>query len=276
MSDRSRALLGNRSRAAAFFCYHSIADDGPPFLSLPSDVFEQQLATLRRNGWASGKSADLRTVLAGSRPERPLAFLTFDDGFADNERVALPLLREYGMAPMVFVLPSLLDDGGPLAWPEVVERQRAHPNVMRSMDWQAVERMAEAGAEIGSHGLSHRSMIGLDGEALREELVDSRRAVRDRVGRCDALAYPFGHWNPEVARAAADAGYAFAFSVPSNGQPPAGAHAIPRVPVDHRDRGARFHAKLTAAGRRLLLSPMMPVTRALAQRARRPRRAVRP
>jgi peptidoglycan/xylan/chitin deacetylase (PgdA/CDA1 family) len=261
-------ILGNRSGAAAFLCYHSVSDGGPPFLSLPPDVFEQQLATLRRLGWASGGSDDLRSLLAGGRPKQPLAFLTFDDGFADNERVALPLLGEYGMAPMLFVLPPLLDDGGPLAWPEVVERQRAHQQVMRSMDWHALERMAEAGAEIGSHGLTHRTMVALEPEALREELLDSRRILRERFGRCDALAYPFGHWNPTVASAAADAGYSFAFSVPSNGQPPAGAHAIPRVPVDHRDHGRRFEAKLSMAGRRVLLSPIMPLARRVMQYAR--------
>jgi peptidoglycan/xylan/chitin deacetylase (PgdA/CDA1 family) len=265
-------VLGNRSGAAAFLCYHSVADGGPPFLSLPPAIFEEQLATLRRLGWRSGNSEDLRESLGGQRPKQPLAFLTFDDGFADNESIALPLLREYGMAPMVFVLPPLLDHGGPLAWTEVTERQRAHPEVMRSMDWQALERMAEAGAEIGSHGLTHRSMVTLEPEALRDELLDSRRILRDRFGRCDALAYPFGHWNSAVARAAADAGYTFAFSVPSNGQPSAGPHAVPRVPVDHRDRGRRFEAKLAATGRRLLLSPIMPLARRMLHeaKARRP------
>ena len=269
---REDILLGNRAAAAAFLCYHSVSDDGPPFLSLPPAVFERQLATLRRLGWASGGSEDLRRLRAGQTPRQPLAFLTFDDGFADNEQVAMPLMQEYGMRPLVFVLPPLLDGGGSLAWPEVAERQRRHPEVMRAMDWRAVERMAEAGAEIGSHGMTHRSMTSLSPEELREELVDSRRILRERFGRCDVLAYPFGYWNGEVASAAAEAGYSFAFSVPSNGQPPSGPFAIPRVPVDQRDTGRRFEAKLAALGRRVLLSPLMPVARTVSQRSR-PRRS---
>ncbi len=265
---RDAVLLGNRSAAAAFLCYHSVNDGGPPFLSMPPAVFERQLATLRRRGWASGSSDDLRRLRAGEQPRQRLVFLTFDDGFADNETVAMPLMREYGMRPLVFVLPPLLDAGGSLAWPEVAERQRRHPDVMRAMDWHAVERMAEAGAEIGSHGMTHRSMTSLAPEDLREELVNSRRILRERFGRCDVLAYPFGHWNSEVARAAVEAGYSFAFSVPSDGQPPGGPFAIPRVPVDHRDTGRRFEAKLAPLGRQLLLSSLMPIARTLTQRRR--------
>ena len=265
---RDGLLLGNRSGAAAFLCYHSVSDGGPPFLSLPPAVFERQLATLRRRGYTSGDSGDLRRLRAGERLRQPLAFLTFDDGFADNEQVAMPLMQEYGVRPIVFVLPPLLDAGGPLAWPEVSERQRRHPDVMRSMDWHAVERMAEAGAEIGSHGLTHRSMTSLEPEELREELVDSRRILRERFGRCDVLAYPFGYWNGAVARAAVDTGYSFAFSVPSQGQPPSGPLAIPRVPVDQRDSGRRFDAKLAPLGRRFLLSPLLPVARKLVPRPR--------
>lgn len=224
-------------------------------------MFERQLDTLRRLGWASGGSEQLRELLAGRRPRQPLAFLTFDDGFADNATTALPLMLEYGMLPIVYVLPSYLDDAGAFTWPEVAARQRDHPTVMRSMDWTALDRIAEAGAEVGSHTLTHRSLTSLDSEELREALVDSRRRLRERYGRCDTLAYPFGHWSPRVAVAAADAGYSFAFTIPRDGQPPAGAHAIPRIAVDHRDDVRRFQAKLSSVTRRFLLSPLMPAAR---------------
>jgi hypothetical protein len=101
----------------------------------------------------------------------------------------------------------------------------------------------------------------LEPDALREELVDSRRVLLERFGRCDAIAYPFGHFNRAVAAAAAAAGYTFAYTVPKNGQPPAGRHAIPRVTVDRRDDERRFRLKLSQGGRRLLLSRLMPAAR---------------
>ncbi len=266
--------LTNREAGAVFLCYHSVSEEGPAFLSLPPDTFEHQLATLRRLGYGPGTPAALAALAAGERPARPLAFLTFDDGFRDNFTHAFPLLEAYGFTAQVFLLPPLVDEGAPLAWPEVEERASRHPDVMRSMTWSMVETMAAAGIEFGSHTCRHPRLTDLDDDHLRQELLDSRRAIAERLGRCDTLAYPFGAWSPRVAAAAADAGYSFAFSLPY-GSPGVGPQtvatrlSIPRVPVDHRDAGVRFRLKLTPPGRRLLMSPSKERAQSLPAAVRR-------
>lgn len=254
-------LVANRSPHAVFLCYHSIADPGPLWLSLPPDLFERQLALLRRRGYVSGDAETLQRLLGGWRPPCPQVFITFDDGFADNHAVAAPLLREYGFSAFVFVLPPLLDEGAPLAWPEVDARRRAHPGVMRSMTWSQVEELAEAGWTIGSHTMTHRSLTACPQHSA-DELLDSRRALAERLGSCQVLAYPFGDWSSAAARAARTAGYRAAFTVPGTGQWRADALSIPRIAVDHRDEERRFAAKLSVYGRRLLLSPLKAVPRA--------------
>lgn len=260
MSDDSSALLDgalrNRGRDAVALCYHSIAEPGPAWTSVPPAVFERQLATLRRRGFRAAGEAALDGLAAGRRPDRPLALLTFDDGYRDNCETALPLLAEYGFTGLFFLLPPFVDAGAPLLWPEVADRVRDHPEVMRSLTWAQVERMAAAGCEFGSHGLRHRHLPELGDGELREELWESRRAIADRLGRCDVLAYPFGEWSARVAEAAADAGYRWAFTLPYEEQRDATRMTIPRIAVDHRDDGARFGAKLHPLGRRLLLSPL--------------------
>lgn len=257
--SRVRRILANRSRAAVFLCYHSVADDGPPFLSVPVAVFERQMRLLAAQGYKNGTLEDLRALADGRRLDAPRAFLTFDDGFADNHDTALAITQEHGFLPWVFVLPPHLDDAGPLAWPEVAERHARHPGVMRSMDWPATERLVEAGAHIGSHTLSHPWLSRLDPEPLREELLESRRRVAERLGSCTTLAYPFGDWSHDVARAAAETGYDFAFTMPRKGQLRGERLSIPRIAVDQRDDERRLGAKLTLAGRRATLSPLRPL-----------------
>jgi len=249
----SRAF-GNRSGRAAFLCYHSITEGGPPFLSLPPEPFERQLAALRRRGWSSGDRASLDALASGRPREAPRAYLTFDDGYVDNYTNAFPLLREHGWSAFVFVLPDLVDREATFAWPEVAEHAESHPQIMRSLGWPMVEEMAAAGIEFGSHTCSHAHLNRLEDEALRQELHDSRSRLRERLGRCDVLAYPFGEWDPRVAQAAAAAGYRFAFSVRNGRGQPDGVLSIPRVAVDHRDGAARFSLKLSRPGRRLVLS----------------------
>ncbi|MEZ5079029.1 MAG: polysaccharide deacetylase family protein [Solirubrobacterales bacterium] len=269
--DPHRAALGRRSalrgraRRAVFLCYHSVTDDGPPYLSLSPATLESQLRILASAGYSSGTRSDLDELAAGRGVGRR-AFLTFDDGFADTADTAMPILREAGFAGMAFLLPAHLDAGAPLDWPDVAGEAKRRPQLMRSVDWAMAEQLAGAGWAIGSHGISHRRMPNLSDEELTEELLDSRRRLADRFGACDMLAYPFGDWDERVAAAAAAAGYEFAFSLPFGEQKEATRLSIPRVMVDDRDVSWRFRAKLTRFGREALFSPLRPVVRKMLRR----------
>jgi peptidoglycan/xylan/chitin deacetylase (PgdA/CDA1 family) len=261
-----RGPLCNRSGEAVILCYHSIAASGPEWTSVHPDTFERQLAMLRRAGYAGVGQDALADLAAGRAPRRRAALLTFDDGYRDTYSEALPRLRSYGFRALIFILPPYVDGASAFDWPEVRDRLAAHPDVMRSLSWGEVEALAEAGCEFGSHGLRHAHLPELSDAELREELWESRRMIKERLGRCDAFAYPFGEWSPRVARAAADAGFSWAFSLPLGGQPLTTKMSLPRVFVDHRDDGLRFRLKLNALGRRAFLSVAKAAARARMRR----------
>lgn len=258
---RRRSPLRGRLRNCIFLGYHSVTEDGPPYLSLRPQTFARQLDLLRGAGFRSGTAATLRRIAAGEQVSGRHAFLTFDDGFADTVTTALPMMSERALSGMVFILPAHLDRGAPLDWPEVAGEASRRPALMRSMDWAMLEQLIEAGWEVGSHTMSHPSLPSLSDEELAQELLDSRRAIEARLGRCDLLAYPFGAWDERVASAAAASGYSFAFTLPFGGQATATRMSIPRVTIDDRDTPWRFRAKLTGAGRSALFSPLRPVVR---------------
>ncbi|HEX3735801.1 MAG TPA: polysaccharide deacetylase family protein [Solirubrobacterales bacterium] len=263
-----KSLLRNRTGRAIFLSYHSVAPAGPRYLTVSAELFERQLAELRKRGLQGGGLAELTAAAAGEKID-PTAFLTFDDGFRDNHSTVLPLLREYGFRAIVFVLPPLVDSGAPLDWPEVAEDRLRFSETMRSLTWPLVEEMREGGFEIGSHTLSHRHLPSLGPEELRQELLDSRLAIKERLGSCDTLAYPFGEWSQEVEAAAAECGYRFAFTLPTKiGQRTATPLSIPRVNVDYRDSGPRFATKLSASGRRVYLSTGLRSARRALRRTR--------
>jgi peptidoglycan/xylan/chitin deacetylase (PgdA/CDA1 family) len=261
--------LLNRTSRAVFLCYHSVAPEGPRYLTVSADLFERQLRTLRDRGFVGGDGRALEALAAGERTP-PTVFLTFDDGFRDNHETVMPLLEAYGMRAFVFVIPPLVDAGAPLLWPEVESFQREFPGTMVSVDWEMVGQMAEGPFEIGSHTLTHPHLASLHGDALRDELLDSRRRVIERLGRCDTIAYPFGSWSSEVETATREAGYRFAFTLPTGiGQRHGTLLSIPRVNVDYRDEERRFAFKLSSAGRRLLLSRDVEGTRKAFERLAR-------
>jgi peptidoglycan/xylan/chitin deacetylase (PgdA/CDA1 family) len=253
-SGANTRILRNRSRDAVFLCYHSVHPDGPDWTSVPPDHFESHLAKLHSAGWQTGGETELRTIAAGERLPRPTAFLTFDDGYVDNYEIAFEALREHGATALIYLLPPFVDNGLPLEWPEVADRMRDHPDVMRSLDWTQVEAMAEGGIGFGSHGLRHPHLPDISDEQLTEELLDSRRAIVDRLGSCETFVYPFGEWDDRVAAAVEAAGYSFAFTLPRTYQADVTQWSIPRIAIDQRDDARRFAMKLSSAFRRAYFS----------------------
>jgi peptidoglycan/xylan/chitin deacetylase (PgdA/CDA1 family) len=248
--------LGNRAGDAVFLCYHSVAEEGPTFLTVKRDLFERQLDEVERRGMRTGGLEELARLAAGEEIGATV-FITFDDGFLNNYETVLPILRERGMRAFVFVLPPLVDSAAPLVWPEVAADAERYPAEMRSVSWEMLDQMSADGTfTVGAHTLTHPSLPRLEGAALSEEIAASGRLVRERLGSCETFAYPFGHWNEAARDAVAAAGFRFAFTLPTtHGQRRADPLTIPRVNVDYRDDGRRFAAKLGPFFRRAYLSP---------------------
>jgi peptidoglycan/xylan/chitin deacetylase (PgdA/CDA1 family) len=259
--------LRNRSRAATFLCYHSVAAEGPKYLTVSPRLFASQLDLYRERGLQTGDLQTLETLAAGE-PIAPSVFLTFDDGFRDNYETVLPLLRERGMRAFVFVLPPLVDDGAPLAWPEVAADAKRF-ETLRSVTWEMLEEMKEGGFEVGAHTLTHPHLPDLDDVALERELQESRDRIIARLGSCDTLAYPFGEWSARVEETARRCGYRFAFSLPTErGQRRADVLTIPRLNLDYRDDGRRLEAKLSRPGRAFYLGSSAKAARRVVRRLR--------
>jgi len=106
-------------------------------------------------------------------PPRPI-IITFDDDNLDNYTVAFPIMQKYGFTGVVYVPFYYIGADG-------------------YMTADQIKEMAAAGWEVGSHGLTHVNLIGLDPERMRSEIVDSRGKLQDLLGvPILTFAYPFG------------------------------------------------------------------------------------
>jgi len=102
-------------------CYHNVAPTwcwpDPPGHGL--DGLVAQVRLLRRMGTIVRLGAYLADLAAGRRvPRRPIA-LTFDDGYRDNLRDAVPALERMGVPASFYLVPGLLDRTT-AAWWEVL------------------------------------------------------------------------------------------------------------------------------------------------------------
>ncbi|WP_448611152.1 polysaccharide deacetylase family protein [Geodermatophilus sp. URMC 60] len=209
----------------------SSTEEDPHLLRVHPDRLELQLKTLERLGLRGVSLAEL--VRAEERGEGArLVGLTFDDGYTDFHDEVVPLLRGRGMTATVFVVAGRV--GGRSDWDE--------PSY-DLMDAAQVRAVAEAGFEIGSHGLTHVRLAGLPDGTLEAEVVDSRRILEDLVVQpVTSFSYPYGSFDRDAAVAVQTAGYGQAcvtrdYSV-------WGRFTLPRFYVGQRDHPARLMAKL--------------------------------
>ena len=90
--------------------------------------------------------------------------------------------------------------------------------------------------QFGSHTLTHPRLPTLTDDELAQELLESRRRLQARLGRCDALAYPFG-----VTCQRRPPGYRSPSALPPMSHAKLSAITIPRIPVKAlKGAGARW------------------------------------
>jgi peptidoglycan/xylan/chitin deacetylase (PgdA/CDA1 family) len=208
--------------------YHAVSDDPPAAtrrLSVRPGMLAAQLAILRAEKFTPLTFTALARALREDAPlpARPIV-LTFDDGYADFHREALPPLTHYGFPATVFLTTGWVADAGTDA---------AGSPLDRMLSWGQIDELDSAGIEVAAHSHSHAQLDQLPEAALDRELRTSKALLEDRTGREVAtLAYPFGYSNARVRDAARSAGYRHAAAV-ANVAARAGADplALPRLTI---------------------------------------------
>jgi peptidoglycan/xylan/chitin deacetylase (PgdA/CDA1 family) len=84
---------------------------------IDAERFDRLMALIARSFNVVTLGEALSSIRRGALPPRSLV-VTFDDGYADNEEVALPILARYGLAATFFVASGFLDGG--LMWNDSV------------------------------------------------------------------------------------------------------------------------------------------------------------
>jgi peptidoglycan/xylan/chitin deacetylase (PgdA/CDA1 family) len=117
--------LARRRGAGLVLRYHAVTEDEHEVLYATPEIcvalrnFRLQMAFVKRAYTVLPLPDLVDLVTRGVKlPPRALA-ITFDDGYADNYRLAFPVLERLGLTATVYVTTSCLEDGPPL-WMSVV------------------------------------------------------------------------------------------------------------------------------------------------------------
>ena len=235
LSEAPLALLspsGRRGRLL-IFTYHRVLERPDPLLPDEPDAaaFAAQMDWIAEFCRVLPLSEAVQRLASGTLPQRA-ACITFDDGYANNHDVAMPILLRRGLTATVYVTVGAIERG--IMWNDLVieaHRQRgaagngAAAATVAALDelkyrplderWEAaaelhrqltgaaaprlmmtadmVRAMARAGIEIGAHTVNHPILKRQSLEQARREIHGSRDWIADLLGTAPkSFAYPNG------------------------------------------------------------------------------------
>jgi peptidoglycan/xylan/chitin deacetylase (PgdA/CDA1 family) len=233
------------AQAIPILVYHRFDPTVPGPTTVRTATFESQLAWLEDHHYQvlPLHSVIDRLRLDSDTSDDLVVAITVDDGHRSVYTELYPLILKHRTPVTLFIYPSAISNASyALTWKEIRKMQSSglvefqshtywHPNFQK-------ERARLADAE-------YKAFVAV-------QLTRSKEVIESQLGvRVDALAWPFGIYDPYLEEAAQRAGYETAFAF-KGGLAHVGCDmfAIPRIPVSDKNTGASF-AQLLIESRRI-------------------------
>lgn len=205
-----RAAWNRRAAAAGqapiiVLFYHRVAEDQANSWTCSPEMFARQVHWLRQRFDMVSLAEAQRRIRAGFN-ERACVSITFDDGYAENCRFALPFLVRQQVPCTYFVATRHVFEGLPFPH-DVAQGNRFPPNTLEQL-----REAASEGIEIGAHTRTHADLGSVDDpQRLHDEVITAGEELQAALGRpVRYFAFPYGQFanlHPAAFQLAFEAGY---------------------------------------------------------------------
>ncbi|MCZ2695831.1 polysaccharide deacetylase family protein [Bacteroides fragilis] len=185
---------------------HDIQGELHDSITTPVAVFEKFVDQIYNSGYGL---CSMRDYIAKNAEERKSWIVcTFDDGYKDLNKYALPILCKYGFTASVFICTGLI--GKDNKWNNKDAVPRRHLNM------DELHNLHRNGWEIASHGVHHYNLLKLTAVEIDSELSMSHDFLVKEWGEAISYAYPYGAYNAFIMNCVGRY-YKYAFSVTQGG-----------------------------------------------------------
>ncbi|MCG8447977.1 MAG: polysaccharide deacetylase family protein [Pirellulales bacterium] len=167
--------------------YHRVADTDFNDWTISNTRFRSQVRWLQEH-FDIVTLPEAQRRIASETNDRPSVCITFDDGYADNCKTAVPWLLENKIPFTYFVTSHHVQSGEPFTH-DVENGRPLAPNTVEQL-----REMVAAGVEIGAHTRTHADLGQIASEeTLFDEIVGSQRDLQQMLDKpVRYFAFPFG------------------------------------------------------------------------------------
>jgi peptidoglycan/xylan/chitin deacetylase (PgdA/CDA1 family) len=246
--------------------YHSISDHAQSrfrkFVLSPARFAEQMAYLAQQHHVTLTVSQYVAARTNGVPLPASAVVLTFDDGFADFHKEALPVLQHYGMVATLYISTAFISGTS-----RFLQREQETDRLM--LTWEQLIDISACGVECGAHSHRHLQLDVVPTNIARAEITHSKEVLEEKLNRrVTSFAYPYGYYRPVVQQLVREAGYLSACAVRyAMSSPNDDLYALSRLIVPG-DTNLQQFAELLA-GRGPQRNPAYERVRALAWRCAR-------
>lgn len=126
------------------------------------------------------------TSSASADGNKGIVSFTFDDGWTSQFEIAFPVMDSYGFRGSAYI------------YTEPLKTKWAWKMFMRP---EHIRVLVKHGWEIGSHTKTHSSLVSLNIEKQKEELLESRE-ILEQYAEVETLSFPYRHFSDETLKLA--------------------------------------------------------------------------
>lgn len=170
---------------------------GQTALTVDSGVFDQHMAYLAAHGYTSIWANELINALLthSPLPAKPVV-VTMDDGYADNDIYALPVLQKYGIKANIAIVSGLMGGNSDM------------------LSWEQVNQLKGSGlVYFTNHTWSHYAITSGSQSKIESEIDTAQQQIQQYTGQSvNVFTYPYGAINNNAIQTLQQKGYLGAFS----------------------------------------------------------------
>ena len=115
--------------------------------------------------------------------------LTFDDGNLSDYQIVLKELEKRNLYAYFFIIPDLIGK-------------------KNYLNWDMVKELKKSQMFIGSHSLTHKSLIHINEKSAKYEMEKSKSIIENQINKkIESFSFPYGNFNRKLIKIAKDVGY---------------------------------------------------------------------